>query len=88
MAAHLASKGIDADQARAAIDEAPAEADAALALCRKRRIGPFAREAADAAVRKKWLGILARAGYSRAIADAALDTDPETAEARIIVLKR
>jgi len=88
MAAHLAAKGIDPEYAQAAIAEAPAEADAALALCRKRRIGPFAREAAAPALRLKWLGVLARAGFSRAVAEAALQSDPDEAESRLIALKQ
>ena len=87
MAAHLAAKGIAPADAAAAMAAAPSEADTALALCRKRRIGPFARAAPDAALRLKWLGMLARAGFSRAVADAALDADPDEAEARLIALK-
>jgi len=88
MAAHLASKGIDAEAAQAAMAEAPAEAEAALALCRKRRIGPFARDEADAATRLKWLGMLARAGFGREVAEAALHTAPDEAQARLIALKQ
>ncbi len=88
MAGHLAARGIDAEDARAAMAEAPAEADAALALCRKRRIGPFAREAAEPALRQKWLGILARAGFSREVAEAALNAEPDEAELRLIALRQ
>lgn len=88
MAAHLASKGIDSEDARAAMAEAPAEADAALALCRRRRIGPFARAAAEPALRQKWLGILARSGFSREVAEAALDAPPDEAEARLIAMRQ
>lgn len=88
MAAHLASKGIDSEDAQAAIAQAPPEAEAALALCRKRRIGPFARAEADAALSKKWLGMLARAGFGREVAEAALRTPPDEAEARLVALKR
>ena len=87
MAAHLASKGIAAGDARAAMDDAPAEADAAIAQCRKRRIGPFARGPCDPALRLKWLGMMARAGFSRGVAEAALDAEPEHAEARLIALR-
>ena len=87
-AAHLAARGIGAEHAAAALDGAPPEADASLALCRKRRIGPFAAAEPDPALRLKWLGMLARAGFSRDIAEAALDTDPEEAEARIIALRQ
>ena len=87
MAAHLAGKGIAGDDAQAAMAGAPAEAEAALALCRKRRIGPFARAAPDAALRLKWLGMLARAGFGRDVAVAALGTDADEAEERLIALK-
>jgi regulatory protein len=58
-------------------------------LTRKRRIGPYrVAEDADAAVRMKEMGLLARAGFSRDIAERALDTDREDAEARIFELRR
>lgn len=87
-AAHLAARGIAADAAQAALADAPAEADAALALCRKRRIGPFAATQPDPPLRLKWLGMLARAGFSRDIAEAALETPPDLAEARLIALRQ
>lgn len=87
MAAHLAARGIAGEDAQAAIHTAPAEADAALAQCRKRRIGPFARTEPDAPLRLKWLGMLARAGFSRDVAEAALRTDPAEADARLIALR-
>ncbi len=86
--AHLAAKGIGQGDARAALEDAPAEADAALALCRKRRIGPFARDEPDAPLRLKWLGMLARAGFGRDVAEAALGTEPDEAEARLTALRQ
>ena len=86
-AAHLAAKGIGAEDARTALEAAPDERDVALAMCRKRRIGPFSRTDADAALRLKWLGILARAGFSRDVAQAALRTEPDEAEERILALR-
>ncbi len=89
-AAHLAAKGIAAPTAAAALAAAPDEADAALAFCRRRRIGPFSPlggAAPDAAQRLRWLGMLARAGFSRDVAERALRTDPGEAVARIAALR-
>lgn len=89
IAAHLSGKGVDAETARAALPEAEAdEIAAALALCRRRRIGPFARTPEDADARRRSLGALARAGFTRDVAEAALAMDPETAEARLIEHRR
>ncbi|MBR0647945.1 RecX family transcriptional regulator, partial [Roseomonas hellenica] len=87
--AHLAAKGVDADTAEAALPEDPeAELDAALAQCRRRRVGPFARAPEDAAMRLKALAALARGGFSHAIAKRALDMDAEEAEARLIARRQ
>jgi len=90
IAAHLAAKGVGREAARAALPEAEgAELDAALAWCRRRRVGPFAaagpmgREA-----RLKALASLARAGFGRGVAEAALDMEPEAAEARLAEISR
>lgn len=82
--AHLAAKGVPAELAEAALadSEVPDELTAALRACRRRRIGPFARAIPDSALRRKWLGVLARAGFPGAIARQALDMPPEEAEAR------
>jgi regulatory protein len=90
IAAHLAAKGVDADLAQAALPEAEiAELDAALAWCRRRRLGPFARQDADdPAARLKALAALARGGFPRAIAQQALDMAPEEAEARLIAARQ
>lgn len=73
--AQLARKGVAAEVARAALaaDGVPDERLAALAFCRRRRIGPFAPEASPDE-RLKWLGALARAGFGRGVAEAALAT--------------
>lgn len=83
--AHLASKGVAAETARAALDheDMPGDAIAALILCRKRRFGPFAAAPPEAALRQKWLASLARAGFSGAIARAALEMSRAEAEARL-----
>jgi regulatory protein len=88
--ARLIAKGVAPDLARAAsVSDAETELAAALVLVRKRRIGPYrAAENADAAVRMKELGLLARAGFSRDIAEQALTTPREDAESRIFELRR
>jgi len=72
--AHLAAKGVADDTARAALgqEDVPDELTAAVILCRKRRIGPFAAMEAEAALRQKWLASLARAGFDGEIARRAL----------------
>jgi regulatory protein len=87
VAAALAAKGVGAETARAAIagDEME-ELTAALILARRRRIGPF-RKTADGD-RNREFGMLARAGFPRNIATAALDMEPEEAEARIAEARR
>jgi regulatory protein len=89
IAAHLAAKGVDAEAAAAALPEnEEAELDAALAYCRRRRIGPFARQAEDADVRRKALASLARGGFAHAVARRALAMDPEVAQDRLIAARQ
>jgi regulatory protein len=89
VAAHLAAKGVDAEQARAALPADPdAELAAALATARRRRIGPFRAAAADPATARRELGALARAGFGQAIARRALAMEPAEAEALVIRLRR
>lgn len=84
IAAHLAGKGVAREAAAAALPEdAGAELDAALARCRRRRIGPFAAEPMSREVRLKALAALARAGFGRDVAEAALDTPPGEAADRL-----
>lgn len=88
IAAHLAARGVAGEDARAALPDDPeAELAAALALARRRRLGPF-RPAAAAADPKRELGVLARAGFAQEVAVRALDTDAETAEALVVRLRR
>lgn len=82
--AGLALKGIAAEDATAAIDALREEGSdpdiaAAVALARRRRLGPFRREQveADEKLRLKELGAFARAGFSRAAAEAVLDCATE-----------
>ncbi len=88
--AGLAAKGIGRDLARATLPDDPeAELNAALVLARKRRIGPFRRDAAaDLAAKRKELAMLARAGFPQPVAARALAMDAEEAEARIQDFRR
>lgn len=89
-AAHLAAKGVDAATAAAALGTDPeAELTAALTLAARRRIGPFRMGAPpDAAGRLRELGVLARAGFPRDIAERALQFDPAAAKALVEALRR
>jgi regulatory protein len=88
IAAHLAARGVTGDDARAALPDDPeAELAAALALARRRRLGPF-RDPAAADDPRRELGVLARAGFPQDIAARALRTDPDTAEALLARLRR
>lgn len=84
--AGLAAKGVAAEDAEAAIDalrEAGGDPDiaAAIAFARRRRLGPYRRAALDDEMRRKELGAFARAGFSRAVAEAVLICEtPEEAE--------
>lgn len=87
--AHLAAKGVDAETAAEALpEEEDAELDAALAFCRRRRIGPFATAAADPDTRRKWLAALARGGFGGGVTRQALAMEPEAAEERLIAARR
>jgi regulatory protein len=88
--ARLIAKGVAPDIARAAsVNDTETELAAALVQARRRRIGPYrTKGGADAAVRMKELGLLARAGFSREIAEQALDMAREDAESRIFALRR
>lgn len=93
--AHLAAKGVAAPVRDAALESAvgalsPAEREvcAALVLARKRRLGPFAPyldaddEGAATAMAglNRALGVLARAGFARDVAQRVLDMQVEEAE--------
>ena len=90
VAAHLAARGVDPALARdAAPDDPETEFAAALALARRRRIGPFRRgDAPDAVGRRRELAVLARAGFPQSVAARALATEPEEAEALVAALRR
>ena len=86
----LVAKGVAPDVARAAaVSDAESELAAALVLARKRRIGPYrASEGVDVAGRVKEMGQLARAGFSREVAERALQMGRADAEGRIFELRR
>jgi len=85
IAAHLAAKGIESDTAAAALPEGEeAELLAAIAFCRRRRIGPFARVAPDATARMKALAALARGGFAQGVARRALAMEPDQAEEMLL----
>lgn len=90
IAAHLAAKGVAAETLRAALPEEAeaAELDAALAWCRRRRAGPFAGAAMAAEARQRALAAMARGGFARGIAEAALDMGPEAAAERLAASRR
>jgi regulatory protein len=60
----LRQKGVEREIIRAALAEAPPEIEAAVALARRRRLGPFRRTGHPAEFREKDLAAFARAGFS------------------------
>jgi regulatory protein len=89
VAAHLAAHGVAKETAQAALPDDPAaELGAAVLLARRRRIGPFRRSEADSEIRRRELGMLARAGFPQPVAEAALDMPPDEAEALVLRLRR
>jgi len=86
VAAHLAAKGVGTETARIALEaEEIDELAAALVLARRRRIGPFRVGDGD---RLRELALLARAGFSHAVASAALRMPHEQAEELVLRLRR
>lgn len=87
MIAHrLAAKGITRDAAEriaasliaeAAEEGRDADLEAARALARKRRLGPWRTRAADRDRRERELAVLGRAGFSRRIARQVLGEDED-----------
>ena len=91
IAAQLAAKGVDAATRRQALPEDAVETElaAALVLARRRRIGPFRAGAPpDMAGRQRELGMFARAGFSRDVAERALHMARDDAEDAINRLRR
>jgi regulatory protein len=74
LTAQLRQAGVDEEDGADAAAHADEEAiEAALRLARRRRIGPFATDAADPRQREKWIAAMLRAGHRfdlvRAICD-------------------
>lgn len=91
VAAHLAAKGVGGETARAALEaEETDELTAALVLARRRRIGPFRVGDGDArdGERLRELAVMARAGFSQAVASAALRMPREDADEAVMRLRR
>jgi len=90
VAAHLASKGVDAETARALLPEDPdRELAAALVLARRKRIGPFrSGDPPDQPGRYRELAMLARAGFPQSVARRALAMEPHLAEEVVNRLRR
>jgi regulatory protein len=89
--AHLAAKGageVAGDAIEAALPDDDARLAAALIAARKRRIGPYGPPDPTPDARRRALAALARAGFPRALAEAALAMDVEEAEARIAAFRR
>ncbi len=86
VAAHLASKGVDAEIAGGALPED--DFPAALMFLRRRRFGPFRAAPADPAEQQRELAALARAGFMRDIAERALRTEPDEAERLLLQIKQ
>lgn len=75
----LQQKGLPEADIKDALAAFDAENDsddlsAAIRLCRRKKIGPFAAGAPDPALKQKWLATLARAGFSFDTAIRALET--------------
>jgi regulatory protein len=90
ISAALAARGVDAETMRRVLpDDADTEFAAALALARKRRIGPFrAGTAPDADRRRRELAVLARAGFPQAVARRALEMALDEATELVDRLRR
>ena len=86
--ADLRRRGVPTETARAALPGDPElELGAALALARRRRIGPFRSAPADREARLRERGVLARAGFGEATARQALGMTMDEAEARLARLR-
>ena len=87
--AALVAKGLDGETARRALPSEETELVSALALARRRRIGPFRPgEALDETGRRRELGVLARAGFPENVARRALAMPTEEAAALVDVMRR
>ena len=76
--ATLSAKGVEAEAAQAALEtlaetSSNPDRDAAIALARRRRLGPFRAEEKRAALRDKDMAALGRAGFGWALCRAVID---------------
>jgi regulatory protein len=82
--AHLAVRGVSAALAADALPEDPShDVVAALIHARRRRLGPWRKEAESPERLRRELGSLARAGFSHEAATSALRSELEAAERAI-----
>jgi regulatory protein len=86
VAAHLAVRGVAAEVAKAVLPDAEAELAAAVAYAKRRRLGPF--RAAPPPDQRRELAALARAGFSREAARAALSMPREAAQLVLLRLRQ
>jgi regulatory protein len=69
--------GVEESDGAAANEHADDQAvDAALRFAERRRIGPFAADPVDRAVREKWIAAMIRAGHGFALARAIASLEP------------
>lgn len=78
----LYAAGVDEDIARRSEGEEGEHRRAAIALARRRRLGPFSREAIDPPMREKQIAALVRAGHSFDVARAVVEAEDESELAR------
>lgn len=89
VAAHLAARGIAAETARAALPDDPErEFAAAIAQCRRRRLGPFRTAEPTPELRRRELAALARAGFDQETAQRALRFARDAAEELLLQVRR
>lgn len=82
--AHLVDKGVESVLAETVVPEDPArDLAAACAYLRRRRLPPF-----GPGERVRALAALARGGFTRDIAERAVDLDPDEADAALSALRR
>ncbi|SEN34240.1 regulatory protein [Sphingomonas gellani] len=73
----LRAAGIDAEDAATVAPQVEAAAvESAMTFARRRRLGPFATQPADRAVREKQLAAMLRAGHGLSLARQILETPP------------
>jgi regulatory protein len=88
IAAHLAAKGVARETAATMVGDTD-ELAAALGHLRRRRAGPFAVEQPPSPeARLKAMGALARGGFSRDLAERALDMEPDAATDHLLASRR